>query len=216
MTNISKRLKALVKFVDKEDSLVDVGCDHGLLSIYLAENKLCKSIVASDINPNALNNAKENIKKRNLNIKTYLSDGIDDIPLEGINGLIISGMGSTTINHILANDYALHKHNINKLIIQSNNDWQMLRECMNITGYYLEDEEYTFDKGKWYITCYFIKSDKKNTKRELEFGYLKDKEYLNYLLDHYQKINKKIPLLSIKDKFKVLRKIRKIKAIINE
>ena len=120
MTNISKRLKALVKFVDKEDSLVDVGCDHGLLSIYLAENKLCKSIVASDINPNALNNAKENIKKRNLNIKTYLSDGIDDIPLEGINGLIISGMGSTTINHILANDYALI--NINKLkLIPKNN-----------------------------------------------------------------------------------------------
>ena len=214
MTNISNRLKALVKFVDKDDSLVDVGCDHGLLSIYLAENKLCKSIIASDINPNALNNAKENIKKRKLNIKTYLSDGIDDVPLKGINGLIISGMGARTIIQILANDYALV--NIDKLIIQSNNDWQMLRECMNISGYYLKDEEYTFDKGKWYITCYFVKSDKKNTKKELEFGYLKNKEYLNYLLDNYQKINKKIPLLSIKDKFKVLRKIKKLKAIINE
>ena len=214
MTNISKRLKALVKFVDKEDSLADVGCDHGLLSIYLVENKLCKSVIASDINPNALNNAKENIKKRNLNIKTYLSDGLGNIPLDEINGLIISGMGTKTILEILADDYALF--NINKLIIQSNNDWQMLRECMNLSGYYLKDEEYTFDKGKWYITCYFIKSNKKNTKRELEFGYLKDKEYLNYLLDHYQNINKKIPLLSIKDKFKVLRKIRKIKAIINE
>ena len=87
---------------------------------------------------------------------------------------------------------------------------------MNISGYYLKDEEYTFDKAKWYITCYFVKSNKKNTKRELEFGYLKDKEYLSYLLYYYQNINKKIPLLSIKDKFKVLRKIRKIKEIINK
>ena len=39
MTNISKRLKSIVSFVDKDDSVVDVGCDHGLLSIYLVENK---------------------------------------------------------------------------------------------------------------------------------------------------------------------------------
>ncbi len=212
MTNISKRLKALVKFVDKDDSLADVGCDHGLLSIYLVENKLCKNVIASDINPKALNNAKKNIKKRNLNIKTYLSDGLGNIPLEEINGLIISGMGTKTILEILADDYALF--NINKLIIQSNNDWQMLRECMNLSGYYLEDEEYTFDKGKWYITCYFVKSNNKNTKRELEFGYLKNKDYLNYLLDNYQKINKKIPLLSFKDKINIIGKIKRLKATI--
>ncbi len=214
MTNISKRLKALVKFVDKEDSLADVGCDHGLLSIYLVENKLCKNVIASDINPNALNNAKENIKKRKLNIKTYLSDGIDDIPLEGINGLIISGMGATTINHILANDYALQ--NINKLIIQSNNDWQMLRECMNITGYYLEDEEYTFDKGKWYVTNLFVKSSKKNSKKELEFGYLNNKDYINYLIQHYKTINKKIPITSIHKKIDLYRKISILKTAIKK
>ena len=40
MTKISNRLKSIVKFVEKKDSVVDVGCDHGLLSIYLVENEL--------------------------------------------------------------------------------------------------------------------------------------------------------------------------------
>ena len=41
MSKLSKRLESLALLVDKKDSIVDVGCDHGLLSIYLVENKLC-------------------------------------------------------------------------------------------------------------------------------------------------------------------------------
>ena len=47
MNKLSNRLKAIVKFVDKKDSIVDVGCDHGYLSIYLIENKLVKKAVKS-------------------------------------------------------------------------------------------------------------------------------------------------------------------------
>ncbi|MDE5889099.1 MAG: class I SAM-dependent methyltransferase, partial [Bacilli bacterium] len=75
MTKISKRLKAIAEFVSKKDSLVDVGCDHGLLSIYLVENECVKRVIASDINQNALNSAIKNIKIRNMNIDTVLSDG---------------------------------------------------------------------------------------------------------------------------------------------
>ena len=82
MTNISDRLKSITKFITKDDSIVDVGCDHGLLSLYLLENKLCKKIIASDVNQNALNNAISNFKKRKIKIETYLSDGIDNVPLK--------------------------------------------------------------------------------------------------------------------------------------
>ena len=53
MNRLSKRLRSLISFVSNEDSLVDVGCDHGYLSIYLKENNLCKSVICSDINNNA-------------------------------------------------------------------------------------------------------------------------------------------------------------------
>ena len=82
MNKLSNRLKAIVKFVDKKDSVVDVGCDHGLLSIYLVENKLCKKVIASDVNQNALNSAIKNINNRKLEIETVLSDGIDNVNLK--------------------------------------------------------------------------------------------------------------------------------------
>ena len=68
MNKLSNRLNAIAQFVDKKDSVVDVGCDHGYLSIYLKEVIKVKKIIASDINQNALNSAINNIKKCNLNI----------------------------------------------------------------------------------------------------------------------------------------------------
>lgn len=214
MTKISKRLKAIAEFVSNKDSVVDVGCDHGLLSIYLIENDLAKKVIASDINQNALNSAIRNIQKRKLNIETVLSDGVKSINLKGINTLVISGMGTSTILHILEDDKKIK--NIKKLIIQSNNDHDLLRKSLNEKGYYLEDESYVFDKGKWYVTCKFIKSDKVNTNTEIKYGFLNNKEYNQYLLDYEKSILKKIPITSITAKLKALKKYKNIKKAISK
>ena len=213
MSKLSLRLKAIVKFVEKKDKLVDVGCDHGLLSIYLIENELVSKVIASDINQNALNSAINNIQKRSLDIETVLSDGIKDINMKGINTLVISGMGTSTILHILEDSNKLK--NVKKLIIQSNNDHELLRSGLNNRGYYLEDEEYTFDKGKWYITCKFIKLDKTNTVEEVKYGYLSNDSYNNYIIEHEREILKKIPWSSVRSKFKAFKRINGLKKAIS-
>ncbi len=213
MTKISNRLKAIVKFVSKKDKIVDVGCDHGLLSIYLYENNLVASVIASDINQNALNSAIQNIKKRNLDIETVLSDGIKNVNIKGINTLVISGMGTSTILHILEDDSKLMK--INKLILQSNNDYEKLRRELNNKGYYLDKEEYTFDKGKWYLTCSFIKSDKKNSDEEIKYGFLNNKEYNLYFLQSEKKIYKRIPWTSFDAKINMLMKVYNLRRAIS-
>ncbi len=213
MTKLSKRLESLAKFVLKNDRVVDVGCDHGYLSIFLVENNLAKKVVASDINPNALNMAINNIKKRNLKIETVLSDGLNNIDMHDINTIIISGMGTATILHILANHEKMK--NVNKLIIQSNNDHELLRKSISKMGYFLTDEKYIKDKDKWYITSLFIKSDKVNTKKELEWGLLNNVQYNKYLIDKEQNILKKIPLGHFKIKLSKYFKIRKLKKAIS-
>ena len=212
MTKISERLKAIASFIEKKDCLVDVGCDHGLLSIYLVENNLAERVVASDINLNALNNAIDNIKKRNLKIDTILSDGINDVDMDGINTLVISGMGTSTILHVLSDDKKIK--DVKKIIIQSNNDYELLRRKMNIKGFYLDDEVYTYERKKWYITCCFVKNDKKNTVKEIKYGFLNNNRYNNYLLDKEIKIFKKIPWSSFKVKFCKLFSIIKLKKTI--
>jgi len=214
VNKLSNRLKAIVKFVDKKDSIVDVGCDHGYLSIYLVGNNLVKKVIASDINQNALNSAINNIKKSNLDIETVLSDGIKDINLKGINTLVISGMGTSTILHILSDSNKLK--NINKLLLQSNNDHEVLRRSLNNIGYYLEDESYTFDKGKWYVTCKFVKSEHSNNEDVIKYGLLNNSEYSKYLLDYEENIVKRIPWKSFKAKINAILKYRKLKRTISK
>ena len=59
MIKLSNRLAAIASLVPLKSSVIDIGCDHALLDIYLYQNKQVEKIIASDINENALNNAKE-------------------------------------------------------------------------------------------------------------------------------------------------------------
>ena len=82
MSKLSKRLEMVANFIDNNDkSVIDIGCDHGLLSIYLANKFKNLKIIASDVNKNALDNAKKNITKCGLNdrIETRLGSGISVI-----------------------------------------------------------------------------------------------------------------------------------------
>jgi len=214
VSKLSKRLESLALLVDKKDQLVDVGCDHGLLSIYLVQNNLCKKVIASDVNQNALNSAIKNISLRKMDIETVLSDGIDSVNLKGINTLVISGMGTSTILHILRDDKKLK--NIKKLILQSNNDHELLRRELNRKGYFLDKEVVLKDKGKWYITMLFVKSNKVNTEKEIKYGYLNNEEYNEYLMEYYKKILNKIPLLSFKAKYNTFKEYRNLKRAIKK
>ena len=210
MNSLSKRLEVLASFIDKEDSLVDVGCDHGYLSIYLKENKKCNNVICSDVNQNALNSAINNIKKTNLVIDCYLSDGIKDVPMDNINTIVIAGMGTSNIISILSDKNKIK--NVNKIVLQSNNNHEELRRFMNDINYYLDKEKYVYDKGKWYTIMLFRKNNKKNKEIELKYGFL-DRIYGEYLLDNYKKIRDKIPKNNI-DYQKYEEKINEIETMI--
>ena len=110
--------------------------------------------------------------------------------MEGINTIVISGMGTSTIISILEDKEKLKY--IDKIILQSNNNHEELRRYMNQIGYYLKEEKYIKDKGKWYISMLFLKSENVNSVLELKYGFL-DNDYGNYLLDSYKSICKRIP-----------------------
>ena len=106
MIKLSRRLEKIATFVDNDSSVVDIGCDHALLDIYLVLNKKDIKVVASDVNKNALNNALSNIKKYKLTdkIDTVLSNGLESIDVTGLDTIIISGMGTHTMVGILYNN----------------------------------------------------------------------------------------------------------------
>lgn len=165
---LSKRLKTIADLVSKEDILADVGCDHAYLSIYLAQNNLCTQVIATEVVKGPYNIALNNIQNYHLEdkINLYLTDGLTGIK-EQINTVVIAGMGTSTIIHIL-NNYDLKK--VEKLIIQSNNDWVNLRKYFKKIGYYIETEINTYENKKDYLTFLARKTKNKNTNEEIIVG----------------------------------------------
>lgn len=209
---ISKRLMSLVKYIETSDSLIDIGCDHALLDIYLIKNNYLKSIIVSDIHKSALDAGINNIKKNGLEnkIDTRLGDGLEVLnDKDKINTIIISGMGTSTILSILNNEYLA---NINKLIIQSNNNHEELRKEIIKLGFYIKDEEYFIDNKKNYINIVFERGHKVYKKDEIKYGpfLLRDCEYLNFELNNCLKIKDLIKKPKLKQKISLNNEIRKL------
>ncbi len=172
MIKLSKRLEAISSLVPVDAKVIDVGCDHALLDIYLYQNKISKKIIATDVNENALGNAKDNIKKLKLDndIETRLGNGLDPLKEnDDIDTIIMAGMGAHTIIGILKNNY--HKlKNINNIIIQSNTKLFFLRKEMMKLNYKIDNELMVLDNKKTYTIIKYIKGKQRYNKKELYFG----------------------------------------------
>ena len=224
MIKLSRRLEKIATFVDDGANIVDIGCDHALLDIYLVLNRKNIKVVASDVNKNALNNALNNIKKYKLTdkIDTVLSNGLESIDVTGLDTIIISGMGTHTMVGILYNNLSKLK-NINTIILQSNNDVDFLRKKVTSIGYYIEQEALVKDKKIIYTIIKFKKGHKFYSYKELYFGpcLLKEnsslfKEKNKLELEKLKIIYPMIPKGHLMYKLKTLRKIKMYTNIIKE
>ena len=91
---------ANIRIDENDKSVIDIGCDHGLLSIYLAEKFNNLKIIASDVNNNALESARRNVSKYKLEdrIDIRLGSGVSVInKKDKIDTLVVAGMGANTI-----------------------------------------------------------------------------------------------------------------------
>lgn len=202
---LSNRLKAVATLVDINSRVIDIGCDHAYLDIYLTKNNN-NTCIATDINPNALKIAKSNIKKYDLEekIETILTDGLNGIDIKKSDNIVIAGMGTHTILDILRG-----KKLSNTLIISSNNDISLLRKEVVNLGYIIDSEIFLIDKEKPYIIIKFIKGNINYTKEDIKLGpILKyNKDYIDYLINKnsliLNKISKRKLFIRLKYKIKI-------------
>ena len=199
---LSQRLLQVSKMIKKSAKVLDVGTDHAYLPIYLKKNKLCKSVCASDVSQNALDIAKKNLIKYDMDIKLYLSDGLENIK-EDYDTITLCGMGTSTIVKILDG-----KKLPDNIIISSNNDLVKLRKYMNSIGYKIVDEQVVYENKKYYDIISYEKGKEKLNYKEVLLGKSNDIKYYKYLYNKEKEIFRKCRL---SQKFKKIKNLLVLK-----
>ncbi|MBR1530319.1 MAG: SAM-dependent methyltransferase [Oscillospiraceae bacterium] len=136
---LNQRLLACAGFV-QGNFICDVGTDHALLPVYLVKNQIVQQALACDIRKGPLQAAESNINRAGLadKIRMILSDGLLNVPPEGVTDIIIAGMGGETIIHILETcPFSLEKIN---LIFQPMTKAELLRKWLYENGFAIRKE----------------------------------------------------------------------------
>lgn len=185
---LSRRLETIASSIPLHRNVIDIGCDHGLLDIYLAKTRKDIKVLGTDISPFSIASAEKKAAAFSLpNLLFEVRDGLKDFPLQE-EVLVLSGMGAFTILDILK-EASL---NGNMLIISAHKNVDIVRKEIVKWGYYIEDEKDIFDK-KWYCILTFQKGKKEYREEEYLIGPFayKNIEYIEYLYQKEKKLAQK-------------------------
>lgn len=217
MIKLSKRLLVIANQIKQDDRVVDIGCDHGLLALYLLQNNI--RVIASDINPNALKQIQTNtLKYQIVNMDIRLGDGLEAIQRNEFDTVVISGMGAETVRHILEN--AKEKMaSVKKLIIQPNRDEEMVRRKVCQMGFYIDNEVVVYEGHHYYVVLVFSKGEKVYIDRDYFLGPVLSnyptEEYLNMLSFRKGQYENRMHSISIeKERYDLSEKIQWITEMI--
>ena len=137
---LSARLRCCAGFVPPGSRVADIGTDHGYLGLWLLEQGIATSVIASDIAPGPLSAAKANAEKYGYadRMELCLSDGARDIPRD-FDTLVCAGMGGVTMVHILSDAPWLRSSRY-RLVLQCQSKAPLLRRFLSLQGWCVEEE----------------------------------------------------------------------------
>ncbi len=150
---LSRRLLGIAKMVEKKSQVgLDIGCDHGYVSIYLIKNNICKKIIASDLKKGPLEKARKNIETYGLSNKIELrqGSGFKVICENEVNFAIIGGMGGYLIRDLLLQSPNII-NKLNYIIIQPMQNIEVIRDHIYDKGFEILDEKIVWDEFYYQI-----------------------------------------------------------------
>ena len=163
---LSARLRAISEFIDDGASVADIGTDHGLLPVYLAQTGLAGRIFASDISAASLDAAYRSASEYNVtDLITFIAaPGLDGISPAEVDTIIIAGLGGETILSMLTNA-SWTKDNGIKLILQPQSKVDLLCRFLYDHGYSILETKSVIDRSKKYTIIHAMGGYLENEKR---------------------------------------------------
>lgn len=148
---LSARMQAVADMVSRGNTVCDVGCDHGYVSIYLVQQKIVPGVLAMDINEGPLKRAREHVEQAGLSgyITLRISDGLSAYRPGEAGTLICAGMGGRLMQRILEEEPEKTKA-FQELILQPQSEIPAFRKFLRNAGYSITWEDMILEEDKFY------------------------------------------------------------------
>lgn len=148
---LDDRLSAVASLVRNGKRVADIGTDHGYLVAYLVENEICPGGIAADLRVGPLENARQTVIQQGLSdkIDLILSDGLQNIPENACDDIVIAGMGGNLIAEILEKAPWVKDSSIN-IVAQPMTHAEVLRQWYIDNGFSINQEKTATDGKRYY------------------------------------------------------------------
>lgn len=149
---LDSRLLSVASLVRKGSTVADVGTDHAYVVAYLMENGIIEKAIASDINKGPLENARQTLIDCGITDKVtlILSDGLQDIPENSADDIVIAGMGGILISEILEKAPWVKNEKV-QIIAQPMTHAETLRKWLCENGFEIRREVASTDGKRLYV-----------------------------------------------------------------
>ena len=138
---MNQRLSCIFDLIRPGRGVIDVGTDHGYLPERLALERYPGNIFASDLRSGPLSAAMRTAERSGVSkkIRFLLCDGLEGVPPEDIDTIVVAGMGGDTICGILDRaDWCLN--GAYRLLLQPMTKAEILRYWLSCNGFAIEEE----------------------------------------------------------------------------
>ncbi len=155
LPQLDGRLNLVKSMVRSGVCVADIGTDHAYLPLHLVVDGQAEKVYACDINEGPLASAKDTVARFKMQpyIETVLSDGLQNVPVEQVDDIIIAGMGGELISSIIEREPRL-KDGTKRLILQPMTMADKLRSYLAGHGFSVIDENAARDGGHVYtVMC---------------------------------------------------------------
>jgi tRNA (adenine22-N1)-methyltransferase len=181
MVVLSKRLLKIAENVTQGSRLADIGSDHALLPVYLAQREWIVSAIAGELNAGPFAAASKQVEAAELKhiIEVRQGDGLEVIHPGEVDVITIAGMGGQLIVQILSQGLAKLEQ-AQRLVLQPNVGEDAVRRFLVEQGWFLSNEVILQEDGKIYVV---LIADRMNNANSLNQALYQDRIISNKIID---------------------------------
>ena len=147
----SERLSRIAANCDPVGVAADIGCDHGFLCAEMIQTGRAEKVIAADISAGSLAKAQALAEQLGLTgqMECRLGDGLGVLKPGEAEGIIIAGVGGPLMMSILERGWRAAR-TARYLVLCPHNYPDSLRQYLNDSGFLIEREQISREKGKFY------------------------------------------------------------------